>query len=338
MKPGWYKDPTEPTTQRYWDGEGWVGDPLPIEATPPPGPPPPSAPPAAAPEGPTAADTTGGTTAGGANTGGAQAPEAPGPEVRAPQTPAPQRGPQPAGPPPPPPGTGAPWPPAGAPWPPAGAPWPPPGVPVPPGAQPPPGYPIHPAYARLFAPAPRPHGYPIADIGRRLVARLVDIAVLILINAVVNGWFIYQFWREFWPYYRAVLQRAQEHLPYQDVPQPQNISSLTFTITAIAAALWFAYEVPAVANSGQTLGKRLLGLKVLRLEADGPLGFGRSWRRWNPMGVATLLWTCCGIGFVFQFIDCLFVAINQPLHQALHDKSAATVVVDVKHEKSGGPQ
>jgi uncharacterized RDD family membrane protein YckC len=207
-------------------------------------------------------------------------------------------------------------------------------MPVPPGTQPPPGYPVHPAYARLFAPAPRPHGYPIADLGRRLAARLVDIGALIVINAVVNGWFVYQLYQDFWPWYRTVLQRMQAHLPYDDVPQPQHTQSLTFTITAIAAALWFAYEVPALANSGQTPGKRLLGIKVLRLEADGPLGFGRAWRRWNPMGIATLLWTC-GVGFVFQFVDCLFIAIDQPLHQALHDKSAATVVVDVKHAKTG---
>jgi uncharacterized RDD family membrane protein YckC len=170
-----------------------------------------------------------------------------------------------------------------------------------------------------------------------LAARLVDISVLVVINAVVNGWFIYQLYQDFWPWYRTVLQRMQAHLPYDDVPQPQHLQSLTFTITAIAAALWFAYEVPALANSGQTPGKRLLGIKVVRLEADGPLGFGRSWRRWNPMGVATLLWTC-GVGFVFQFIDCLFIAIDQPLHQALHDKSAATVVVDVNHVRSGEPK
>src|SRR5436305_5327973 len=41
IAPGWYKDPAEPTTQRYWDGEGWIGDPLPADLTPPPGPPPP---------------------------------------------------------------------------------------------------------------------------------------------------------------------------------------------------------------------------------------------------------------------------------------------------------
>jgi uncharacterized RDD family membrane protein YckC len=194
----------------------------------------------------------------------------------------------------------------------------------------PPGVPVHPAYAQLFMPAPRPHGYPLADIGRRLVARLVDIGVLIVINAIVNGWFIYRLYQEVWPWYKAAYHRAQAHLPYDDLPQPQNTQSLAFTITLIAAALWFAYEVPAVANRGQTLGKRLLGIKVLRLEADGPIGFARALRRWNPMGIATLLWTC-GVGFILQFVDCLFVAVDRPLHQALHDKSAATVVVDVKH-------
>jgi uncharacterized RDD family membrane protein YckC len=196
--------------------------------------------------------------------------------------------------------------------------------------QPPPGYPIHPAYARLFTPPPRPHGYPVADVGRRLVARLVDIGVLLVINAAVNGWFVVKFVREIWPWYRQAFARIQANRPYDDLPQPANTQGLMFTITLIAAALWLAYEVPAIANGGQTLGKRLLGIKVLRLEADGPVGFGRALRRWNPMGIATLLWTC-GIGFVFQFVDCLFVAIDRPLHQALHDKSAMTVVVDVKH-------
>jgi hypothetical protein len=186
----------------------------------------------------------------------------------------------------------------------------------------PPGYPIHPAYAQLFMPAPRPHGYPLADIGRRLVARMIDIGVLLVINALVNGWFIYRLYQEVWPWYKAAYHRAQAHLPYDDLPQPQNTQSLAFTITLIATALWFAYEVPAVANRG---------IKVLRLEADGPIGFGRALRRWNPMGIATLLWTC-GVGFVLQFIDCLFVAVDRPLHQALHDKSAATVVVDVHHQ------
>jgi hypothetical protein len=29
VEPGWYTDPADPTVQRYWDGEGWVGQPQP---------------------------------------------------------------------------------------------------------------------------------------------------------------------------------------------------------------------------------------------------------------------------------------------------------------------
>jgi hypothetical protein len=32
---------------------------------------------------------------------------------------------------------------------------------------------------------------------------------------------------------------------------------------------------------------------------------------------------------VLQVIDCLFVVIDKPLRQALHDKTAATVVIQV---------
>jgi uncharacterized RDD family membrane protein YckC len=85
--------------------------------------------------------------------------------------------------------------------------------------------------------------------------------------------------------------------------------------------------VPAHANTGQTLGKRLLGIKVMRLESDEPLGFRRSIRRWNTIGLPTLIWPCYGVGFVLQFVDAIWPTFDRPMHQALHDKSALTVVV-----------
>ncbi len=35
IEPGWYPDPAEPATQRYWDGAAWVGKPVPADAEPP---------------------------------------------------------------------------------------------------------------------------------------------------------------------------------------------------------------------------------------------------------------------------------------------------------------
>jgi len=87
--------------------------------------------------------------------------------------------------------------------------------------------------------------------------------------------------------------------------------------------------VPALANSGQTLGKRLLQVRVVRLEDTEPLGFGRAFRRWFRFGMWTPLWSCYGVGFLVQLAMSASVLFDQQLHQGWHDKSAATVVVAV---------
>lgn len=271
LAPGWYKDPAEPTTQRWWDGEGWVGDPLPADATPPLGPPP-----AATPHQPD------------------RGPQVPVVSGMTSTTEAPPR--------------------------PDGRP------PGPPGAVPPLSW-------RLPAPGstqvpPRPHGYPLARPSARLLARLVDIGVVFSLNVLVNGWFVYQYWLEIAPFMSEVWRRSLAgSTSVADLPPPgDQAGNLQIVIVVLVAALWFAYEVPAVANTGQTPGKRLLRIKVVRLESGQPLGFGRSFRRWNTMGLPTLLWVCL-IGFVLQLVDALFVPFDRPLHQALHDKSAHTAVV-----------
>jgi uncharacterized RDD family membrane protein YckC len=238
--PGWYKDPAEPTTQRYWDGEGWVGEPLPLDTTPPPG-----------------------------------------PVKKRPATPAPPASPRPVGPP----------------------------------------LPIGPV---------RPHGYALAGIGARAIARLIDMSVLLLLNAVVNGWFVYQWLLEYVPYTQALMQAYFDKKPMLDVPRPSRMDNLIIVISLLAMALWFAYEVPATAHSGQTLGKRAARIKVVRVENEEPLGLLRAIRRWNPMGLPLLLLACCGLFFVvLQFVDVLFIPIDRVQRMALHDRSAGTYVVQL---------
>src|SRR5215831_18654810 len=58
LPPGWYKDPADTTTQRYWDGEGWIGDAIPADAVPPAGPPKIKTPPSTPPPTPTKAPAT----------------------------------------------------------------------------------------------------------------------------------------------------------------------------------------------------------------------------------------------------------------------------------------
>ncbi|MEO3817438.1 RDD family protein [Plantactinospora sp. B24E8] len=300
VQPGWYPDPAEPTTQRYWDGDGWIGAPLPVDAEPPAGPPPAEPEPAPV-SGPSGATDTGPTS-----------PAAPSP-------PAGPFGAPPAGPFGAPPGTPPYGPPPG--WNPHAG--PPPGWN--PYAGPPPGW--HPSWT----PPPRPHGMALAPLSARLVARLIDISIVFLLNVVVNGWFVWRFVQEIEPLSQELSRRwlngeaSTANLP-QASPQADG---LQVVILLIAVALWFAYEVPSVANSGQTLGKRLMGIKVVPVTETEQLGFGRSFRRWNMLGLPVFLWSCCGIGFLIQLLDCGLAVFDRPLRQTLHDKRAMTVVVQL---------
>jgi uncharacterized RDD family membrane protein YckC len=194
----------------------------------------------------------------------------------------------------------------------------------------PPGWPYHRSPAAAPQLPARPHGLAPAPLGHRLLARLIDIGMVFLLNVVLNGWFVYQYWLEVAPFVREATRRSLAGEDLADLPAiSDDAGTYQLVILTLAAALWFAYEVPSVANTGQTLGKRLLRIKVVRLESTEPLGFGRSIRRWNTQGLPVLLWWCFGIGFLLQLLDALFVLIDQPLRQALHDKSAFTAVVSL---------
>jgi uncharacterized RDD family membrane protein YckC len=403
IAPGWYKDPAEPSTQRYWTGEEWIGDPLPAEATPPPGPPAahhastqtPATPAHPGPQ--HAAPGQGGAPAGQPGSPGPQGypgpgqpahpgpgqPAHPGPGQPGPQgyagpgQPGPQGYAGPGQPGPGQPGPGQPggpgpqgwgppgWPgsqggwPGGAPWPP-GQGWPPAGPPQQagpppaPGTPPPtvravgsppawrpgmplpgqpgwhPGMPLPPGSVLLQV-QPNPHGYPVAPLGLRLLARLIDIGVVLLLSAAAAGWLAYTVIKDSAPFYHALWNAAVagEDLNKVALPAvPSRTGTLAeFVIPLIILVLWWAYEVPGTARSGQTFGKRVVGIKVLALESTEPLGIGRAFRRWNPLGIPVLLWSCFGVGFILQGIDSLSPTFGGPLHLALHDRAAATVVV-----------
>jgi uncharacterized RDD family membrane protein YckC len=73
--------------------------------------------------------------------------------------------------------------------------------------------------------------------------------------------------------------------------------------------------------SGQTLGKRLVGIRVVRQETGGPIGYGTAAHRAAPRAL-------------FCFVS--FLAITDPHLRALHDRSAGTIVVKVPPGPAGG--
>ena len=174
---------------------------------------------------------------------------------------------------------------------------------------------------------PRPHGYELANLGRRLVARLLDIVAVLLLNVVVNGYFAYQWVKEFAPAYRAVLDQMATGRSARDVTPSPRVSELLWVMLIVATLVWLGYEAPSTATSGQTLGKRIMRIKVFAIEGTQPLGFGRAFGRWARLGLWTPAWGCAGFGLVMQFIDAISPTFDPMLRQAFHDKTARTVVV-----------
>ncbi|MFC5187063.1 RDD family protein [Actinomadura harenae] len=127
------------------------------------------------------------------------------------------------------------------------------------------------------------------------------------------------------------------------------------TLFAVMAVLPFVYEAVQLSMWGRTLGKRWLGIGVVRAQ---PLG--------EPLSAAHALWRAAinNIGYQIGVFFFLIVAVkvwnyaftgellvaggmlmaylwaiwDEPLHQALHDRLAGTVVIDERagYEDAGG--
>lgn len=117
----------------------------------------------------------------------------------------------------------------------------------------------------------------------------------------------------------------------QTVTKPEQQSELDSIIKWIKALIedlglgfgWatFYFTVSTALGQGQTLGKKLLGIKVLQLDGT-PLSLWDSFGRYGGYGagLATGL-----LGFMQVYWD--------PNRQAIHDKISATVVIDVRKSR-----
>ncbi|ADD40006.1 RDD family protein [Stackebrandtia nassauensis] len=258
IEPGWYRDPAAPETQRYWDGEQWVGKPVDINATPPTTPEP-LPEPVVEPE-PVRREAAGPDPAMAAGRGSLG-------DTRMPLFAIDQK-----------------------------------------------------KVDRLL------EGKTLAHPGQRLVARIIDIIVVLLLNAVVNGWFIYQYFDALMPTVRRIM--ADPNADY-GTELPTRAYQLQYTILFIAILVWFAYEIPSTVKSGQTLGKRIMGIKAVPIYAER-MRWGLAISRWSLMMLSL---ACCPIGFVAALIDGLWCLYDKPFRQCLHDKNPGTMVIQVPHDE-----
>lgn len=94
------------------------------------------------------------------------------------------------------------------------------------------------------------------------------------------------------------------------------------------------YEVVPTARWGQTLGKRILGIKVVHVATGEPPGFKKSFGRWAlltlPISVPYVRYP----GAVFYLL-CVLTMGHEPFYRGWHDKAARTLVVTSRRDDRG---
>jgi len=160
------------------------------------------------------------------------------------------------------------------------------------------------------------NGAPLADFSQRLLAYLLD--GLIFGLAILVPFFIV-FLAIFIPYMSSI--------DTSTAPDPAIIIGIELVIFAIILPLSFAasyvYYVKMFVKTGQTIGKRVMKIRVVRAVDGGPVDARTARRRWVVQHVAG------AVASYFNLADGLWQLWDQPYRQCLHDKCAETVVVQV---------
>lgn len=139
---------------------------------------------------------------------------------------------------------------------------------------------------------------PLASRGRRLLARIIDAVLIAIPVGLIMGF-------------------AQGGWGSDD-------SGRTFGQQAVYTLVYLVYEALMLSNSGQTVGKKVMRIRVAVL-ADGAVPRGApAWIRSVVYHLPPLV-PC--IGFIFWLMNVLFCTWDKPYRQCLHDKAVKTVVV-----------
>jgi uncharacterized RDD family membrane protein YckC len=165
-------------------------------------------------------------------------------------------------------------------------------------------------------------GYPLARPAERLGAKVLDHLVLLVPSLLVTAVLVVVM--------VAVLSSGGD-------------SIAAFVVIAPAVSLWavvhagiyYLYQVTYQLRAGQTVGKRVVGLRVVRL--DGGVPDRSAYRRrflaenasWLVLVVPVLGFLVSSVSGIFQWLDSLWCLWDKPFQQCLHDKYAGTAVVRI---------
>ncbi|MEU2437608.1 RDD family protein [Streptomyces rubradiris] len=154
-----------------------------------------------------------------------------------------------------------------------------------------------------------------AGLGKRLAARLIDLAVVGAVTAAAAV-----------PLGIRAVDHVQQKIDAARLSGHQVtvwlIDGTTGTglgiVLAVLLLAGVLYEVLPTVRWGRTLGKKLCGLEVRDIEAHEPPAFGPALRRWLVFSVPGLL--------VVGVVGVLWCLFDRPWRQCWHDKAARTFV------------
>jgi uncharacterized RDD family membrane protein YckC len=109
-----------------------------------------------------------------------------------------------------------------------------------------------------------------------------------------------------------------------DVSEDRKTISTPLWVQLVAAVVSALYEIVLIRTWGQTVGKRVLGIKVVRI-TDGALPDWTASIVRYVLPVVPVLIPVSGV-FLLSIVIYL-VAIVHPLRQGWHDRAAGTIVV-----------
>ncbi|MEV0273052.1 RDD family protein [Hamadaea sp. NPDC050747] len=185
-----------------------------------------------------------------------------------------------------------------------------------------PGYP-RPVYLQ---PAPlAPNGQPLADFFSRLGAYLIDGLIMGSIGAIVAIplviWWVYTFVSEV-----TTIQTSADGTTQIDSSEFTGLLwgylAIFGVILIVNLVVSYLYLVEFTWRSGQTIGKRVVKLKIVPVDPAAERTRGMLAKRWLVEHGGAL------VPF-FSYVDGLWQLWDKPLQQCLHDKAARTVVVKI---------
>jgi uncharacterized RDD family membrane protein YckC len=154
----------------------------------------------------------------------------------------------------------------------------------------------------------------VATMGARLGARLLDWVIMGTAITILGVAFVFS------------AMGIAENTSDPDAAS-SSILGMMFGMFALIAGVGLLYEWLCVGLWGATLGKKILGLKVIREGTGQAPGLGASFIRWiMPM-----------VGYLFFYVGMLLVFVSPMFdssgkNQGWHDRAARTLVI------KGGPR